>query len=230
MAQTRARSSKVRPRSVWGLGVIGAAVLAAFGAPGCTGGELHLLEGTGGSGGSGGTAASSGGAGDTGGTGGTGGGLAATGATGGTGGVGSTGGTGGTFSGGSAGADSGCGGTGCDDSQCPHDSGCNGPPTGCPPDAHDCVACSSPADFCPQEKPYCHPVLYRCTECTTSPDCWGLYGGTRSVCWAGKCVPCQGSQDCPFGMACENGICGPCSGDESCPSGLICESGYCSPP
>ncbi len=225
MAQAHARSSKVRPRSVWGLGIVCAAVLSVYGAPGCTRGELHLLEETGGSGGTGATSGGTGGVADTGGTGG---GIVATGATGGTGGSGGSGGSGGTVSGGSAGADPGCGGTGCDNQQCPHDSGCNGPQVGCPPDAQDCVPCDAPEQC--SHGTYCHPVLYRCTECVSSPDCWGLYGGTRSVCWAGKCVPCQGSQDCPFGMACESGICGPCSGDESCPSGLICLSGYCSPP
>lgn len=102
------------------------------------------------------------------------------------------------------------------------------PPVPCDPDDRDCRVCSASYE-CPDSRPLCSPATSHCVECIRREDCFSLFGGSKTVCWEGRCSSCQYDSDCPFGLECDDGVCGRCDGDKDCPDGLECKSKRCAP-
>ncbi len=75
----------------------------------------------------------------------------------------------------------------------------------CSPQLGRCLeGCDSDRD-CAFDKPQCYER--RCVECMFHNDCFGLYGPSRSVCFAHECRSCMDNRDCPDRLICVGGAC-----------------------
>jgi hypothetical protein len=96
----------------------------------------------------------------------------------------------------------------------------------CDHDPQACLPCEQ-SESCSWPFPYCDVALESCVECLTGADCQRNFGGEFPACSAGKCVQCQGDDDCGDGEICFFGLCGECRKHYDCELGESCIDRRC---
>lgn len=117
--------------------------------------------------------------------------------------------------------------------QCPEGMRCNHR-VGNPPVCEEDLGCMDNDDCAEGE--VCNPGTTRC-EPGCTPENQAEVCQARELCVDGRCVECQGDEDCAAGLECDvdAGLCvgeGNCFTDRDCPAGEVCNPriSLCTPP